>query len=309
MTEAAARALAIESRLVCVASTGVIGTRLPIDRIVDATPRVVAALADGGLADFARAILTTDKGPKFAGVRRTIGRSDITVAGVTKGAGMIAPNMATTLSFLATDAAVDRVWLRTVLREEVDATLNSVTVDGDTSTNDSCFLLAGGAAQNPPLRGDDRAGRAFRAMVREVLDHLGRQLVRDGEGATRVVAIEVAGAESPRDARAVARRVANSPLVKTAIGGADPNWGRILCAVGNAGVDIEPARIDVDFDDVRLVSKGQAAGGDSENRAHAVMERPDYVIRIHLRSGRAEARYLTCDLSHAYVTINADYRS
>src|SRR5262249_31246704 len=156
---------------------------------------------------------------------------------------MIAPNMATTLTFLATDAACDRVYLRNLLREEVDATLNSVTIDGDTSTNDSCFLLAGGAAENPLLRGDDKAGRGFRDMLHEVLSQLARKLVRDGEGATKVVAIEVVGAETGRDARTVARRVASSPLVKTAIGGADPNWGRILCAIGNAGVDIDPERI------------------------------------------------------------------
>jgi len=309
MTEAAAHALSIEEKLVCVASTGVIGQRLPIERVTTAMPLIAGRLAPGGLGDFARAILTTDKGPKHAAVRRAIGKHDVTVAGVTKGAGMIAPNMATTLSFLMTDAPVDRVWLRQVLREEVDATFNAVTVDGDTSTNDSCFLLASGAAGGPTLRGDDRAGRALRQMVHEVLDRLARQLVRDGEGATRVVEIDVVGAENERDARLVARRVANSPLVKTAIGGADPNWGRILAAVGNAGVDIDPARIDVEFDDVKLVAKSRLASDDAEVRVHEIMQRTSYTIRIHLHYGRAQARYLTCDLSHEYVSINADYRS
>jgi glutamate N-acetyltransferase/amino-acid N-acetyltransferase len=309
MTEATAKALGIEEKLVCVASTGVIGQRLPVERITAAMPLVAGRLAPGGLGDFARAILTTDKGPKHAAVRRAIGKQEITVAGVTKGAGMIAPNMATTLSFLMTDAPVDRVWLRQVLREEVDATFNAVTVDGDTSTNDSCFLLASGSAGGATVRGDDRAGRALRQMVHEVLDRLARQLVRDGEGATRVVEIDVVGAESERDARLVARRVANSPLVKTAIGGADPNWGRILAAVGNAGVDIDPARIDVEFDDVKLVAKSQLASDDAEARVHEIMQRPNYTIRIHLHYGRAQARYLTCDLSHEYVSINADYRS
>src|SRR5262249_42118769 len=157
----------VEERLVCVASTGVIGQRLPIDRVTTAMPLLVARLAPTGLGDFARAIMTTDKGPKHAAVQRVIGKHDIRVAGVTKGAGLIAPNMATTLSFLMTDAPVDRVWLRQLLREEVDATLNAVSVDGDTSTNDSCFLLANGIAGGPTLRGDDRAGRALRQMVHE----------------------------------------------------------------------------------------------------------------------------------------------
>jgi glutamate N-acetyltransferase/amino-acid N-acetyltransferase len=309
MAAAAARALGVDERLVCVASTGVIGQRLPIERIVEAVPRLCAALQAPALADFATAILTTDRGPKHAIARGTVGGRDVVLAGVTKGAGMIAPDMATTLSFLATDAQVDRGFLRSLLREEVAETFNAVTVDGDTSTNDSCFLLASGVAENRPVRADDRDGRAFRALVREVLGELARQLVRDGEGATRVVTIEVVGAESERDARRVARRVASSPLVKAAIGGADPNWGRILCAVGNAGVDVDPGRIDVDLDDVRLVARGQAAGGDAETRAHAVMERPEYAIRIHLHRGRATASYLTCDLTHEYVRINADYRS
>ena len=309
MTEAAAKALGIDERMVCVASTGVIGQRLPIERITTAMPLIAGRLQAGGLGDFARAILTTDKGPKHHAVRHMIGKHEVTVAGVTKGAGMIAPNMATTLSFVMTDAPVDRVWLRQLLREECDATFNAVTVDGDTSTNDSCFLLASGTAGGPTLRGDDRAGRALRQMVHEVLDRLARQLVRDGEGATKVVEIDVVGAENVRDARLVARRVANSPLVKTAIGGADPNWGRILAAVGNAGVEIDPARIDVDFEDVRLVSKSQLASDDAEVQVHEIMKRPAYTIRIHLHYGRAQARYLTCDLTHEYVSINADYRS
>ncbi|HJZ83659.1 MAG TPA: bifunctional glutamate N-acetyltransferase/amino-acid acetyltransferase ArgJ [Polyangia bacterium] len=309
MAAGAAHALGIDEQLVCVASTGVIGQRLPIERVLAALPRAAAALRPGGLVDFARAILTTDKGPKWAAARRLVGKKEITVAGVAKGAGMIAPNLATTLSFVVTDAACDRVFLRGLLREVADATLNSITVDGDTSTNDACFLLAGGAAGNATLRGDDKAGRLFRELLHDVLAQLAHQLVRDGEGATKVVTIEVVGAESVRDARLVARRVANSPLVKTALGGADPNWGRVLAAVGNAGIEIDPDRIDVDFGGVRLVARGQAAGGDSEARAHEIMQQAEYVIRIHLHSGRAEASYLTCDLTHEYVRINADYRS
>lgn len=309
MTVEAARGLGVDPSLVCVASTGVIGVPLPIDRISAAMPGLVSGLSASGFPSFGRAIMTTDKGPKHAGLRRSIGGRDITVAGVTKGAGMIAPNMATTLSFVCTDAAVESAWLRRVLAEEVDATLNSVTVDGDTSTNDSCFLLSSGASRGPVIASDDATGLAYRAMLREVLGGLARQLVRDGEGATRVVEIEVVGAQTVSDARKVAARVACSPLVKTAIGGADPNWGRVLCAVGNAGVPIDPTNLDLEFDGIKLVANGQALGGDREAKVHEVMKRSEYTIRIDLHRGDASARYWTCDLTHEYVSINADYRS
>jgi glutamate N-acetyltransferase/amino-acid N-acetyltransferase len=197
--------------------------------------------------------------------------------------------------------------LRRLLAREVDATLNCVTVDGDTSTNDSCFLLASGAAQNPVVREDDRAGKALASMLGEVLQELAIGLVRDGEGAKHVVAIEVSGAESPRAARQVARRIALSPLVKTAIAGADPNWGRVFAAIGNAGVPIDPERIDLAFDDVPLVKKGQPVGDLA--RAQKVMQKPSYAIRVQLHHGRAQATYWTCDLTAEYVAINADYRT
>jgi glutamate N-acetyltransferase/amino-acid N-acetyltransferase len=234
----------------------------------------------------------------------------VTVAGCAKGAGMIAPQMATTLAFVATDAGADRAWLREVLREEADATFNSITVDGDTSTNDSLFLFASGAAGAPVVREDERGGHKLRAAIHEVLLALATMIVRDGEGATKVVKIVAAGAASEREARAVARQIANSPLVKTAIGGADPNWGRILAAAGNAGVALDPDRLDVDIGDVP-VARGGAGVMDSaaEARAHAVMTLPAYEIRVRLHAGRAEAACWTCDLTHEYVTINADYRS
>jgi glutamate N-acetyltransferase/amino-acid N-acetyltransferase len=284
---------------------------LPVEKI----ERAAAALAGAARADeegfeaFSRAILTTDKGPKTAAAEVTIGRRRARLLGCTKGAGMIAPNMATTLAFVVTDADVEPRLLRAALREVADATFNEVSVDGDTSTNDSLFLFASGRAGNPRIGAPGRAWDQFRAALHEVLESLALQIVRDGEGATRVVTIAVEGASDVASARRVARRIATSPLVKTALFGADPNWGRILCAVGNAGVELDPERVDIHVGDVPLVRGGVAAGDGADERAHAVMKQDRYPIRVHLHRGRAAARHVTCDLTHEYVTINADYRT
>src|SRR5579883_562173 len=301
MSHAVSSAIGADDRRMLVASTGVIGVPLPVEKIVRAAPALAAAArADaGGFEEFSQAILTTDKGPKVASAEVTLGQRRARLLGCTKGAGMIAPNMATTLAFVATDAAVDGRWLRATLKEEAEATFNEVSVDGDTSTNDSLFVFASGRAGNAPVGGSAH-GRAFRAALHEVLEDLALQIVRDGEGATRVVTIEVAGADDERSARAVARRVAGSPLVKAALFGADPNWGRILCAVGNAGVDVDPARIDVSVGGVALVRGGVAVGDGADERAHAVMQGDRFPIRIHLHRGRATARHVTCDLSYDY---------
>jgi glutamate N-acetyltransferase/amino-acid N-acetyltransferase len=251
------------------------------------------ALSPDGWADFTQAILTTDKGPKVHVVRT----GGVTIAGCAKGAGMIAPNLATTLAFVVTDARVPG--LRRLVRAAAEATFNRVLVDGDTSTNDSLFCLASGRTPAP---------RGFAGALADVFAALALQIVRDGEGATRVVRIEVAGAASPGAAEKVARRIATSPLVKTAIAGADPNWGRIVCAVGNAGVPITPARVAVWLDRVPVVRRGVGVPG-AEARAHAVMSQPTYTIRVDLGSGAGAAHATTCDLTHEYVTINASYRS
>jgi glutamate N-acetyltransferase/amino-acid N-acetyltransferase len=229
------------------------------------------------------------------------------IVGVAKGAGMIAPNMATTLVFLCTDAAVTKGFLKKALAEEIEV-FNQISVDGDTSTNDSAFLLASGAAKNKPIEGGDK-GQSFRAALREVLTDLGQQIVRDGEGATHVVTIEVLGAENAAAAERVARRIGSSPLVKTAIFGADPNWGRILCAIGNSGVEIDPAKIDVAVGEVEIVHHGVGVGAEAERQAHEVMRRGEYTVRVHLHRGRGEGRHVTCDLTVDYVKLNADYRS
>jgi glutamate N-acetyltransferase / amino-acid N-acetyltransferase len=313
MAEYAARAIGCDKKRVLVASTGIIGHPLPIERIVEATPRLVAGARPDGLDDFVHAIMTTDRFEKRALHLVPLGpKTRARVVGVAKGAGMIAPNMATTLAFLCTDAAVSKSFLRTVLREEVASTFNACSVDGDTSTNDMVLLMASGAAKNKPIdsdKGGGDKGKAFRQAVHDVLDELSRQIVRDGEGATHVVTIEVAGAENAAAADAVARRIGSSPLCKAAFFGADPNWGRILMAVGNSGVDFDPRKVDVAVGEVEIVRGGVGVGSEAEHRAHEVMRRGEYTIRVHLNRGRAQGRHTTCDLTVDYVKLNADYRS
>jgi glutamate N-acetyltransferase/amino-acid N-acetyltransferase len=309
MADYCARSVGCKPKQVLVASTGVIGRPLPIERIVEHTPALIAAARPDGLEDFTRAIMTTDRFEKRALVQLPLGpKTRARVIGVAKGAGMIAPNMATTLGFVCTDAAVSKTFLRQVLREEIETTFNAVSVDGDTSTNDSVFLMASGAAKNKPIEGGDK-GKALRAAVHEVLAQLAEQLVRDGEGAKHVVTIEVSGAESAAAADKVARTIAGSPLCKTAFFGADPNWGRIVAAVGRSGVDVDPHKIDVAIGEAEIVRGGCGTGDEAERAAHEVMRRGEYTIRVRLNQGRATGRHVTCDFGHDYVKINADYRS
>src|SRR5688572_3141969 len=304
-----ARALGCDEKRVLVASTGVIGEVLPIERVVEALPKLAASARPDGLDDFTRAIMTTDRFEKRALAILPLGpETRARVVGVAKGARMIAPNMATTLAFVVTDAAVSKAVLKAALREEVEETFNRASVDGDTSTNDSVFLMASGAAKNKPIEDGDKA-KAFRAALREVLGDLARQIVRDGEGATHVVRIEVAGAPSDEAARTVARRIGASPLVKTAMFGADPNWGRILAAIGNAGVDIDPDKIDVAVGEVEVCRAGGAVGLEADRAAHEVMRRGEYTIRVHLHAGRGAGHHLTCDLTVDYVKLNAEYKT
>ena len=298
MAHYAAKALGCDEKRILVASTGVIGQPLAIERIVEATPRLCAAARPDGLEDFTRAIMTTDRFEKRSLQILPLGpKTRARVVGVAKGAGMIAPNMATTLAFVATDAAVTPKFLRAALREEIEVTFNQISVDGDTSTNDSVFLMASGAAKNKPIDGGDK-GDSFRAALRAVLEDLSRQIVRDGEGALHVVTIEVLGAENGAAAERVARRIGTSPLVKTAFFGADPNWGRIVCAVGNSGVDFDPSKIDIAVGEFEIVrggvgprpgggaarARGHAAGGVHLARASPRRQRPG--TPHHVRSGR-----------------------
>ena len=312
MVERCAASVGCKPKRVLVASTGIIGRPLPIDRIVDHTAPLFAAARPDGLDDFQHAIMTTDRFEKRALQQFAAGsKTEARVIGVAKGAGMIAPNMATTLAFLFTDAAVDKRFLRDVLREEIDSTFNCISVDGDTSTNDSVFLMASGAAKNKLITSDGGGGKGerFRIAVRTVLDSLSRAIVRDGEGAQHVITIEVQGAPSEDDARTVARAIAHSPLCKTAFFGADPNWGRILSTIGNCGLDIDHGKIDIALGEVEIVRNSVGLGDDAEKGAHDVMRREEYTIRIHLHGGRGKAHHVTCDLGHDYVKLNADYRS
>ncbi len=302
-----ARKMAALARGACsgpalIASTGVIGRQLPMDRVEHGIAAAGAALSPDGFARFAEAIMTTDKRPKVAARDVKLGRRAVRLVGATKGAGMIAPNMATTLTFVVTDAAVTPRALRSLVTAAVEPTFNAIAVDGDTSTNDTLAVLAGGTGQASP-----RELRALGTALTDLLDELAHLLIGDGEGVHHVVTIDVRGARTAREAQAVARRVAISPLVKTAIAGGDPNWGRILCAVGNAGIELKPDRIALAIGGVPVVRKGTAVAGWDPGTVGAVMKAPAYAMTIDLGLGRATARHLACDLSHDYVTINADY--
>ena len=306
MATAAARAVGARREELLVASTGVIGQPLPRERVLAGIDAAHRALAVDGWDRFAEAILTTDRRPKTASVEVKLGRERVTLLGCTKGAGMIAPDMATTLTFVVTDAAIAPAALARATRTAVAGTYNAIAVDGDTSTNDMLSVMASGAA------GGAASGRtlaAFTDALTDLLHDLATQLMGDGEGVHHVVTLEIRGAPSARTAATVARRIAISPLVKTAIAGGDPNWGRILCAVGNAGVAIDPDKLRLHIGGVEVVRKGAAAPGYDEARAAAVMREPSYTITVDLGGGKASARFLACDLSHEYVSINADYRS
>jgi glutamate N-acetyltransferase/amino-acid N-acetyltransferase len=306
MARLAGREIGAAPGEVLVASTGVIGQPLPMEKVEAAIRSASLALYEEGFAAFAEAIMTTDRRPKIARRSVTIARRPVILLGCTKGAGMIAPNMATTLTFVVTDAQLAPDALDRALRAAAEPSYNAIAVDGDTSTNDMLAALASGRG---PAIASERDRARFADALGELCLDLATQLMRDGEGVHHVVTIDVRGAASDAAARAVARRVATSPLVKTAIAGADPNWGRILCAIGNAGVAIRPDKIAVALDDVPVAERGTASPTLDEKRASGVMRRPAYTIAIDLGQGRGAARFLACDLSHEYVSINADYRS
>jgi len=306
---AVARRLRIPEELVLVASTGVIGKALPMERIRNAVPALVEGLSRTDLEGVAAAIMTTDTFPKIETVTGEAGGTAYTIAGIAKGAGMIMPNMATMLSFLVTDAEIDPGLLRRLFREAVDSSFNAITVDGDTSTNDTALILANGRAGNPEIRESTPEAERFGALLRRVLLSLARQIVRDGEGATKLVEIRVLGALSGDDAKKAAMAVANSLLVKTAFFGQDANWGRILAAVGYSGAEMDQDRVSLFFDDVRMVRDGVFAGGDAEERGTEVLRKREFTVTVDLGLGDGAATVYTSDISHDYVSINADYRT
>jgi glutamate N-acetyltransferase/amino-acid N-acetyltransferase len=291
-------------------STGVIGEYLPVDKIESALPQVLSTLDEAGWGQAARAIMTTDTRPKGASRNLNLAGVPVTVTGIAKGAGMIHPNMATMLAFIATDAAVDQDSLQHCLSEAVDGSFNLITVDGDTSTNDACVLFASGAAGNPEL---DRQSADFPLLfraVREVCEELAEAIVRDGEGATKLIRIEVQEARDEAEAHNVAKTIAHSPLVKTAFFASDPNWGRILAAIGRSGcASLDISKVAIWLGNVQIVENGGRASSYTEEAGRAVMSESDILIRVALGRGLAHQRVLTCDFSYDYVRINAEYRT
>ncbi len=291
-------------------STGVIGARLPAERIVLALPGMLEKLADDAWLIAAAAIMTTDTVPKGISKTLELHGKRVTLTGIAKGAGMIRPDMATMLCFVATDIQIPRRRLDGLLKRAVADSFNSITVDGDTSTNDACVLIATGRSGVELNNDDDPVYGAFLRALSELMTALALSIVRDGEGATRLITIKVEAAATKEEARQVAYTVAHSPLVKTAFFAGDPNWGRILAAVGRAGIDcLDTKRIAIYLDEVPIVRAGAADPNYTELAGQAVMRRSEITVRIVLRRGYREALVWTTDLSHDYVRINAEYRT
>jgi len=303
-----ARCLGISPREVLVASTGVIGQEMPMDRIISGIERACKTASPDGGHDAAEAIMTTDTIPKETAVQFSLGGKTVTIGGMAKGSGMIQPNMATMLAFLTSDADIGPALLKKGLKYAADRTFNMVTVDGDTSTNDSLIILTNGMAGNSRIENEDENYLIFRAALLEVCLALAKKIAADGEGATKLVEVRVVNAPTFEGARMVAMAVANSNLVKTAIFGEDANWGRIICAVGYSGVEIDPDRVDIFLGDEKMAENGVGLNF-SEEVAKKVLQRDHVAIIIDLHMGDAEATAWTCDFSYDYVKINADYRT
>jgi len=302
----AARLLRLPVNQVLPASTGVIGVELDSKLIVNGLPRLVAGLREDAFGSVAQAIMTTDLVPKEAFADLKLRRGTVRIAGMTKGSGMIQPRMATTLGFVVTDANIPAAMLRRMLRRAVERSYNRLSVDGDTSTNDTLLLLANGASG---VRPDPKEMAAVEERVTGVLEDLARAIARDGEGARKLITILVSGASNDAAAASMARAIANSPLVKTAVAGSDPNWGRILSAAGNAGVAFDPRQVDIDMQGI-AVCRGGLAARFSEAALKQKLDGAECEIRVTVRGkGKGQARFWTCDFTEGYIRINASYRT
>jgi glutamate N-acetyltransferase/amino-acid N-acetyltransferase len=323
MAATVAKSLKIKPDLVYVSSTGVIGQRLPIDKMLKGIEHAAKQLSPQGGHDAAHAIMTTDRIAKEVALEFEIDGKACRMAGICKGAGMINPHMvgphATMLCYITTDAAIEAKVLQSVLEDSVDRSFNHVTIDSDQSTNDTVIVLANGVAGNKKITAASRKDLAtFKEALQFICTSLAKLIAKDGEGATKLVEIIVEGAKTNSDALAAAKAVANSPLVKTAIFGTDANWGRILCAVGYCGIKLDPEKVDIsiggrkndteDFEGLTLVKKGKGSGYD-EAEAKEVLKHPEILIHINLNAGKASSYYWTCDFTLDYVKINASYRS
>lgn len=293
-----------------IASTGVIGLLLPIDKVERHAPAAFEEVRPEGIRDFARAIMTTDTVEKVASRSGLVAGKRVNLAGVSKGAGMIMPNMATMLACVVSDVAIAPDALQSLLKEACDDSFNAITVDGDTSTNDTVYALASQKAGNPTITQEDSPGYAeFRQLLRELCLDLAKAIVGDGEGATKLIEVRVSGAQSKDEADTIARRIANSPLVKTACHAGDPNWGRIIAAAGACGFNLDIAAMELLCAGVPVMKAGQGTGVEAETQAAERMKEREWSIELRLGRGSAERSIYTCDFSADYVSINADYRS
>jgi glutamate N-acetyltransferase/amino-acid N-acetyltransferase len=290
-------------------STGVIGEYLPLQKFADGIPQAIVALKENAWIEAGRGIMTTDTLMKGISKQIVIEGKTITISGVAKGSGMIHPNMATMLGYVATDAAVSQSLLQEILQSAVNKSFNAISVDGDTSTNDSCVLIATGKAQNREIIARDESYKLLHQAVDDVCQYLAQAIVRDGEGATKLIILDVVNAVSESDARQAAFTIAHSPLVKTALFASDPNWGRILAAVGRSGVTMNMEKIRIHLGDVCIVENGGRATSYTEEQGQRVMAADEITIRVDLAAGNSSARVWTCDLSYEYVKINAEYRT
>ncbi len=299
--------LGIEENLIIPSSTGLIGGPLPVSRIKRAIPNLISKLGPGGVEEVAKAIMTTDKFPKFAFRKIKIGKKEGTIAAIGKGAGMICPNMATMLCFIITDININKTTLKKALVNSVDNSFNKIIVDGDTSTNDSVIMLSNGVLDNNEITLKSSHYSRFEKILTELNTEIAELIVKDGEGATKVVKIDVQGARTVKEAEKIARTVGNSLLVKTAFFGEDPNWGRILAAAGRAGVMFNPDKVEMFFDDKRVIKNG--ARFQAESKFAPVFKKSKFTVTIKLKEGTASSYVITSDLSHEYVTINSEYRT
>jgi glutamate N-acetyltransferase / amino-acid N-acetyltransferase len=308
--EETARRLNCRNEEIVVCSTGVIGVPLPVEKILRALPGITRNRRPSArsFAEFSLAICTTDTRPKTESASLKMGGKRIHLVGCAKGAGMIHPNMATTLAFVATDANISPSLLQKTLRDVAGRTFNAISIDGDTSTNDTLLVLANGASGTPAIKPGTSAHRAFSRVLEEVCHSLALQVVADGEGAQRVIEIEVRACKTEAAARRIAQAIATSPLVKTAFAGGDPNWGRIFAAAGRAGVKFDPSRVDIHMAGIAVLRRGQPLDFNERAASNRLLEKNVHIV-VDLHAGRALARYWTCDFTSEYVRINASYRT
>jgi glutamate N-acetyltransferase/amino-acid N-acetyltransferase len=308
--EAVSELLSIKPEQVLPFSTGVILESLPIDKIKNGLPDTIKNLDPSHWIDAAEAIMTTDIAPKAASRKIKIQDKEVVISGVSKGSGMIHPNMATMLSFIATDASINQILLDKLLKEVTRESFNCITVDGDTSTNDSFILIATGKAEHIEINQEDKSYEALKDAIRDVAIELAQAIVRDGEGATKFITIQVESGRDDTECRKVAFAIAHSPLIKTAFFASDPNLGRILAAIGYAGIDsLDITKVQLFLGDVLVAEKGGRASSYTEAQGQEVMKHPEISMRILLNRGHAKATIWTCDFSYDYVKINADYRT